>query len=745
MRRSTIFYRFALAASIFVILATLLLKWGSPALSPLLQYIQDVESRDLTHYVNPFIGTAPSPGANNGFGFDTGDVVPAAIYPAGMLQWGPDTSTNIAGHYYYPDHLIKGFSLTHFSGRGCVAYGDIPFMPYSGTSASPAPFSHSSEVAQPGYYSVHLDNSGIVVELAAAAHSGIAQFTYPFGSQASLQINAHGSAKGNSSAFVQVDSNREISGKATSLVGCGNASYTIYFVARFDQPFRQSTNDSSTAINLTFDTSNSHVIHAQVGISYISVDGARNNLNTEIGNASFEQVKEAASAAWNDHLHSIVVSGGTEDEKTSFYTALYHSFIHPNVFNDVDGRYLGFDGKVHTLAAGQHAQYENIAGWDQYRTLMRLLSIIMPTEASDIAQSLVNDAQQGDGHLPRWEQVNVDSHGMNGDSADVEIATAYAFGATNFDTAAALHAMLTGQAKIREGLRNYVKLGYVAAGTDPNSVFITEEYAIDDFAIAQFAQSLGKRDIYTTYMQRSQNWQNVLNTSSGYMQPRQHDGTWVSGFSPTGGSGFTESDSAQDTWMVPFDLPGLFAKLGGNATVVARLDTFFKHLNAGARSKYAFIGNEPSLEVPWEYDFAGAPSHTQQVVRRSELQLFTNSAGGLPGNDDGGTTSAWYIFAATGLYPEIPAIGGFVLGSPLFNTVNIRLAGGKSIQINAPAAADNAPYVQGFHLNGRASSSLWIDWNSVKNGATLDFALGTQPAQWGSRAIDAPPSFAITT
>ena len=386
--------------------------------------------------------------------------------------------------------------------------------------------------------------------------------------------------------------------------------------------------------------------------------------------------------------------------------------------------------------------YENIPGWDEYRSLIRLRAIISPSETSDIAQSLVDDAVQGDGHLPRWEQENADTHGMNGDGGTLMVAEAYAFGATNFDTSSALSAMINGQSKVREGLNQYVQQGYVPSNIGiGNATVITQEYSNADFAISQFAQSLGDTSDAQTFLQRSGNWQNVFNTSSGYMQPRNSDGSWASNFSPTSQNSFQEGDSAQYSWMEPFDLHDLFSQMGGNATVVNRLDNFFTKLNDGASSPYAFMGNEPSFEIPWEYDFAQAPSHTQDVLRRIQLQLFKNTPAGLPGNDDGGAMSSWYVFSAIGLYPEVTGVGGFVIGSPLFSSVTINLAGGHTLQINAPAAADGNQFVQSLNLNGNATTSLWLPWNTVKNGATLDFTLGSSATSWGSSAADAPPSY----
>ncbi len=696
----------------------------------------------LTRYVNPFIGTAPAPSAHYGFGGNAGDTIPDATYPLGMVQWGPDTPSGIPGNYYYPDSTIKGFSLTHFSGRGCPVYGDFPFMPYIGSQPSSSTFSHQREVAQPGYYKVHLDSANVDVELTATKHGGMAHFTYPTTSSAALLINASGSTNGSSDASVSIDTARhEIVGRTTSTVGCGTSHYTLYFSARFDRPFTRAEGNGTATARLFFDTTQQRDVHVRVGISFVSVANAQLNRDKEIASTDFATIRQAANDAWNSYLRRIEIQGGTPDERTSFYTALYHCFFHPNIFNDVNGEYLGFDGKVHALGPEQHAQYENIPTWDQYRSLTRLWSIIAPDEASDLAQSLVNDAQQGDGHLPRWEQANADSHGMNGDGADVEIADIYAYGNTHFNSAAALSVMINGQSYLREGFKDYTSLGYVADSTTNNSVVITQEYTNDDFALAQFARALGKNDNYHTYLKRSDNWRNVLNTSTGYVQPRNRDGSWRSNFSLTSEHGFQENTSAQSTWMESFNLRGLFDALGGNDAVVKRLDTFFTRLNDGPNGAHAYMGNEPSLEVPWEYDFAGAPAHTQQVVRRIQSELFANAPSGLPGNDDAGATSSWYVFSALGLYPEIPGVAGFVVGSPLFPSATVHLAGGHSLHISASKASLTTPYVQSLQLNGTPATNLWLPWNALQHGATLTFSLTDRATSWGSAAMDAPPSF----
>jgi predicted alpha-1,2-mannosidase len=719
---------------------------------------------NLTQYVNPFIGTANSPSPCEAT--CDGDTFPGAAYPLGMVQWSPDTISNPPGGYFYNDSVITGLSLTHFSGRGCQVYEDFPFIPYVGKlSVSPAAdaslyyssFSHSNETARPGYYRVFLEGPNVTATLSVTPRTGVGQFVYPASTASTMIINAGGSINNDSASGVTIlPGQDEVTGFATSVVGCAYEPYTVYFAAKFDRPFSaygtwdaktvhqgsKSTKGELTGAFLVFDTTSNQTVDVQVGISFVSVANAESNLAYEYAGFDLAAVARSTAEAWNTVLNAIDVQGGTQDETVTFYTALYHVFFNPNIFSDDNGQYLGFDGKVHTVPPG-FIQYENIAGWDISRTQIRLLSILAPETAGDVAQSLVNDAQQGDGSIPRWEQANVDSHGETGDSGDEVIAEAYAFGATNFNATGALRAMIDGQPGEREGYAAYAKLGYVPADENPGlaTASVTLEYANDDFSIAQFAKALGNASVYSEFLQRSGDWMNLFNATSRYIQPRDANGTWAPWSGPTDETAFQEGDSAQYTWMVTYDMSGLFAAMGGNATAVIRLASFLSQLDTGI-TPYAWMGNEPSMEVPWEYDFAQAPALTQQVVREIENTFWTDSPGGILGNDDGGTMSAWYVFAAMGLYPEITGVGGFAIGSPLFPSMTVYLAGGHALQIDAPQASASQPYVQGLRIDGVPTSSLWVPWASVQGGATLDFTLGANRSTWGSAPQDAPPSFA---
>jgi len=731
--------------------------------------VEELECRCLlsqADYVNPFIGTG-------GSGWLAGDTFPGADRPFGMLQWSPDTPSNIPGGYRYADNVIKGFSLDHFSGRGCTYLEDIPVMGVPGTvqqspltnpNAFRSTFSHANETAAAGYYGVALD-SGIVVELTTTLRTGIGRFTFNTGRVAnSIIINIGGSVNGVLDGAVSIAGN-EITGWARTIIGCGAGQYNVYFAAEFDQPFsdfgtwtgvnlqRGSTGAAggNTGAYATFNTDADPVVQVRTAISFVSIANARLNLETENPGWDFSGIAQAAHDDWDAHLGVIQVDGPSEAEKQVFYTALYHTMFHPNIFEDVNGQYLGFDNTVHTVEKGHH-QYENIPGWDQYRSDSQLLALLSPDVMNDIVGSYLNDAAQGGPGLPRWEQINHNSAGMVGDGPPIYIANAYGFGATGFDTTAAETAMIQNAGHVgthsdgqtaRENLNDYLGNGYVGQDHNGASASYTLEYASSDFALSQFALGLGDKDANQTYLGHALNWRTLFNAQTGYITPRNSNGTFLS-IDPFSQTGFTEGSQAQYTWMVPFDQRGLFDAMGGNDAVVSRLDNFFTRLNDLPGSIYAFMGNEPCEETPWTYDFAGTPWKTQSVVRRIQTELFTTQVNGIPGNDDAGSLSSWYIFSALGLYPDIPGVGGFVVGSPLFSSVTMNLPGGQKVQILAPNAADGNPYVQSMQINGVKNTSLWVPVDVLlKNPTTtLTFDLAnTANPKWGSAPEDAPPSW----
>jgi predicted alpha-1,2-mannosidase len=758
---------------------------------------------DPASLVNPFIGTS-----------NFVDDFPAADTPFGMVQWGPDTPNRPdGGGYEYNDKSVTGFSLTHISGPGCPAAGDIPILPTTGAvgtnpGAATLPLDHIKESASAGYYS--LAANGITTQLSATTRSGMGQFTFPSGTSSNLLFKLSDGATGDSATHFQIINNKEVQGWVTSGNFCGASDqYTIYFDMQFNQPFTangtwknsqvaagsQTMTDTAPAAKatpsttskdthaktstqtptvhgatpqtkgktapqitppvagadgayVTFDTTANQTVQAKVGVSYVSTTNAAANIKAENGSGwNFDTVKTNAHNAWNSMLNKIQVGGGSATQQSIFYTAMYHSLLHPNVFSDSNGEYMGFDDQVHKVAKG-HVQYANYSGWDIYRSQVQLAALVAPQQTSDSITSMINDYEQS-GQLPKWALNNGESYVMVGDPADAIIADAYAFGAKNFDTKTALQAMLA-EANPSSGIRpgyNYDEsMGYLPMdGTYGccnfyGPVSTQQEYDVADHAISTFASALGDKTDAATFAARAQNWVNVFNPGSGYLEPKYLNGQFEPGFTPSSGNGFVEADSAQYTPMVPFDIQGLASAAGGNTAWQSRLDTLMQNISSPG-SANADLSNEPSIEIPWEYDYVGAPYKTQAAVRQVQQQLWTDAPNGFFGNDDLGAMSAWYVFSSVGMFPETPGTSTLALGSPVFTNTLIHLPNGKSLTINAPAAAPNAPYVQSLNNNGKAWNNAYLPPADLTSGGTLDYTLGTTPnTSWASAASAAPPS-----
>ncbi|HEY5424933.1 MAG TPA: GH92 family glycosyl hydrolase, partial [Candidatus Tumulicola sp.] len=723
--------------------------------------------------VDPFVGTS---GTKIGGPIDT---FPGADVPFGMVQWSPDTpSQNAGGGYEYGDREITRFSLTHLSGPGCSVFGDFAVLPTTGSVSDPRaakqPFSHAGETAAPGAYSVVVGNPGIRAELAVTTRTGLGRFTFPPSAQANLLLNVASNQAGVTAAHVRVDSPTQISGDASSGFFCGMPDrYTVYFVARFDRPFAShgtwenarvspgggAASGPASGAYVTFDTTRDPQVRMKIGLSFVSSGGAAKNLDAENPGWDIDAVRAAATAAWNGMLSRVDATGGTPAERRTFYTALYHALLHPNVVSDVDGRYAGFDNRVHRAQRGR-TEYANYSDWDIYRTEIPLLALLAPTQTSDMMQSLV-DADKQEGWLPRWPLVNGPTSVMGGDSIDPVIAGAYAFGARNFDVHAALAGMVKGASTTAgapaqrwyvprwELNDDYLRRGYVvnthttSVAPVPNGASETLEYALDDFSIARFARAVGDRRVARAFARRGSNWATLFDRSSGWIAPRDAAGAFMhTAIGENGQSGFQEGNAAQYTWMVPQDLRDLIGGMGGRPAAVAKLDAFFTQIDAGQDKPYAWLGNEPSLGAPWVYLSAGAPWRTQAIVRQAITTLYADAPDGIPGNDDLGTMSAWYVWSAIGLYPANPAVRGFDVGSPLFSRVVVRSPDGPVIDVEAPNAGTNAPYVRALHVNGTLTQNTWVAL-PMHAALKLDFDLATTAGTaWGSDPNDAPPSYA---
>lgn len=726
-----------------------------------------------TALVDTFVGTSGTP---TGGPIDT---FPGADVPFGMVQFSPDTpSQNAGGGYEYSDHAITGFSLTHLSGPGCSIFGDFGILPTTGDlphdpAAAQAPFSHKTEESAPGWYAVSLGEPQIRAELSVTRHTGIARFTFPATPRANLLFNAASNQAGVTDASIRVDSADQISGFASSGFFCGMPDrYTVYFVARFSRPFADhgtwngaqlapgssSARGTQTGAWVTFDATRDPRITVKIGVSFVSEAGARANLAAEANTWDPIALRDRATEMWNGMLGRIAIGGGTSAEQRTFYTALYHALLHPNVDSDVTGLYPGFDNRIHRVRTG-HDEYANYSDWDIYRTEVPLLALVAPGETSDMMQSLV-DAYKQDGWLPRWPVVNGPSSVMGGDSIAAVIAGAYAFGARDFDARAALAGMVKGASTVAppygqgwyierwELEDDYRQRGYVvnthttSVSPVPNGASETLEYALDDFGIARVANAMHDSKTFSAFMRRSSNWMTLFDSASGWIAPRDDDGAFMDApLTENGQSGFQEGNAAQYTWMVPQDLRDLIAAMGGESAASARLDTFFSDLNAGQDKQYAWLGNEPSLGSPWVYLSLGKPWRAQEIVRRALTTLYGDRPDGLPGNDDLGTMSAWYLWCAMGLYPQNPAARYLDLGTPLFPSVTLRSPGGPTIAISSPLSrADNA-YVETLAVNGRSSDRPWLAL-PLRGTVRVDVSAGARANEgWGAAPGDPPPSF----
>ncbi len=756
--------------------------------------------RDPSSLVDPMDGTGVgmvSPGAVGEF--------PGADVPFGMMQWSPDTTPDTAGQgggYSIADTHLSGFSLTHLSGTGCASYGDVPILPTVGpVGANPAgtvePFSHSSEHAAPGRYGVVVGSPGIATQLSVTTRTGLSSITFPRTDHANVLFKVADSANPATASGVHLAGRDEITGQVTSGQFCGTGTnYTVYFAARFNRlfasdgswdgasvsPGRTTCSGTACGAYVTFDTRSDPVVLMKVGISFVSVADAAGNLRAEDPGWSLGHVEAQATARWNALLGRVRIGGGTDPQRHTFYTALYHSLLFPNVVSDEGGWYDGPDGRRHRVATGAH--YSNFSEWDIYRSEIELVSLLAPGAAGPMIQSLVDDADQG-GWLPKWAIVDGDASQMNGDSADPIIAAAYAFGVRGFDVHAALDAMVKGATQNETGhgleierqyLAQYLSQHYVnARSLDLTSIdyslggSVTLEYALDDFAVARMALAEGDHRLARSMMQRAHNWEYLFNPATGFIQGRNDDGSYPAGpafqtslLEAGGEVGFEEGNAVQYTWSVPQDLSALADLMGGDTAAVGALDSFFTVLNAGRSAPYDWSGNEPSLWTPWEYDYFGAPWRTQAVVRSVVNAEYADAPTDEPGNDDLGALSSWYVWAAIGMYPVTPGSADLALASPLFPRVVVTLPDGRHLTVSAPAASASRPYVRSLSVAGvtRPASGgcgstagsrgsrrpgwcqPWLPASALTSGATLAFDLSSVPdPNWATARSASPPSF----
>jgi predicted alpha-1,2-mannosidase len=725
---------------------------GAPAVS----WVSDPAS-----LVNTLIGTTAG-----------GNMFPGADVPFGMIQWSPDTSPDRSpgGGYEYNDTQISGFSLTHLDGPGCGAMGDLPILPMTGglptgdPGAHTEPFSHTGEVGTAGYYSVRSGSPSITTELTATLHSAMARITFPATSNANVLIKLLGSQNGDVGSSATVVGTNEVQGSTRSGFFCKRPTdpqYTLYFDIAFDQPFVASKIVTPTGgtypgeVFLTFDTTTTQVVQAKVGISFVSAANAKANWNAEnaAGTWNFDGIENAAKASWNALLGQIQVAGGTAQENELFYTSLYHSLLHPNVFSDTTGQYMGFDNKVHSVSAGQKDQYANYSGWDIYHSQVQLSALVAPQQMSDSAQSMLNDAAQNGGMLPKWSMANGETYDMVGDPADGILAGYYAFGARAFDTATALKVMLaeaTTPNNIRPGLSYYTSIGYLPDdGTYGcchyyGSVATLLEYCQADFALSQFAAAMGDTTNANMLLARSQSWQNVFDPTTKLFTARLLDGSFVRGAGLTTMQGMVEGSASQYRWSLGYDRRAQMAAMGGPTAVNPMLDAFFASLD-DMSGKGALLTNEFEIGAQYWDNYTGQPWKTQDIVNRLRTQVYTDTPSFVNNNDDLGALSSQLVWSMMGLFPAYPGSATLTINGPEFTDLLVHLPSGKALTVHADGASATNPYIQSLLLDSQPTTQLWLDPKVLDTGVRLDFAMGATPnTTLGTAASDAPPSYGMS-
>jgi predicted alpha-1,2-mannosidase len=687
-----------------------------------------------------------------------GHTFPGPTLPFGMVQLGPDTRLSGwdgCSGYHHDDRVIHGFSHTHLSGTGVSDYGDVLLMPsiadeptlegQLGIAGYPraAHFDHAQELAQPGYYAVTLQEPGIEVELTTTDRVGIHRYRFGPGRTPLVDLDL-GHRDALIEARVEQIGPRELAGVRRSNAWARDQH--VYFVARFSRDIVAIEPLAEHRSRLRFAVDDAPLL-VRVGISAVDVAGARANLDAEAPHEDFERYRAAAQARWRAALGKIVIEGGSAEQRTTFYTALYHAMLAPNLYQDVDGRFRGRDLEVH--ADEGFTNYTVFSLWDTFRAAHPLLTLLEPARTQDFIATMLAHYRHG-GRLPVWELAGNETDTMIGYHAVPVIVDAWVKGVRGFDAKLALEAMLHSATLDHLGLPAYRTHGYIPIEAEPESVSKTLEYAYDDWCIARFAAAQGEPTLAAGFDGYAQAWENLFDPSTGVMRPRSN-GDWLSPFDPREVNvHYTEANAWQYGFFVPHDLGGLVAAHGGREALAARLDQLFAAPSettgrtqvdiTGLIGQYAH-GNEPSHHIAYLYAYAGRADQTQRRVRQILDELYDASPDGLAGNEDCGQMSAWYVFSALGFYPVTPGSTTYVVGTPLFPRATIQLDNGKSVVIEAPQVSATNLYVQGMRVDGQPRNEARLDHAELLAGAHIEFDMGPTPnASWGTLALDEPLS-----
>lgn len=745
-----------------------------------------------TDYVNPFIGASTSVGAA-GVYHGLGKTFPGATTPYGMVQVSPNTITGgDNGSGYSDEHkTIEGFAFTQMSGVGWFGdLGNFLVMPTTGELHKIAgkedntiqgyrsTYDKATEIAKAGYYSVKLTDYNIKVESSATPHCGILRFTFPSNEQSRVQVDLARRVGGTStSQYIKVIDDYTIQGwmKCTPDGGGwgngeGKADYTVYFYARFNKPLnnygfwsadipddwvrkrdevvsipyltrvseapvirdKKELEGKHLGFFTEFPTKEGDDVELKVGISFVDMEGAANNFKQEIASKSFEQVQQEANALWNKELSRVRISGGTEDEKTVFYTSLYHTMIDPRIYTDVDGRYVGGDKKVHE-SDGKFIKRTIFSGWDVFRSQFPLQTIINPRLVSDELNSLITMADQsGREYYERWEFLNSYSGCMLGNPALSVLADAYLKGIRTYDVEKAYQYAVNTSHKFGNDM-----LGY---SPEPLSISHTLEYAYTDWCVAQLAKALGKEEDSKNFYEKGQAYHNVFDKEKEWFRPRNADGTWVAWSEDARTKewyGCMEANAYQQGWFVPHDVPGMVELMGGRDKVIADLTDFFNKTPSNMLwNEYFNHANEPVHFVPFLFNQLDVPWYTQKWTRYTCEKAYANKVEGIVGNEDVGQMSAWYILSASGIHPSCPGNTRMEITSPVFSKIEFQLDpdyySGKTFTVIAHNNSATNIYIQKALLNGKEYNKCYLDFTDIVSGGTLELYMGDQPnMSWG--------------
>lgn len=695
------------------------------------------KDQSLISYVNPFIGTGGH-----------GHTYPGATMPFGMMQLSPDTRLDGwdgCSGYHYSDEYIYGFSHTHLSGTGVSDYGDILLMPTNeanfnngadGKKGYRAHFSHENEVAEPGYYKVHLDDTKIDVELTVSERSGIHQYRFPSAENQVVILDYEHRDEVLESSMEQVGNN-ELKGYRHSKAWATNQK--LFYYINFNHEFTIKYNKERTKASLHFKNQDNEPLYVRIGISAVDIEGAKKNLEAEVLNKSFNEVKKSAQDTWEKQLEKIVVEDSNLDNKTNFYTSMYHTMIAPNLYQDVDGRYRGMDLEIHETKDFDY--YTVFSLWDTYRASHPLYTILEQERTNDFINTFLAKYDEG-GIMPIWDLSACYTGCMIGYHAVPVIADAYLKGIQNYDVDKALKAMKHSATRDHLGLESYKNYGFIPVEKESESVSKTLEYAYDDWTIAQMAKAMGKDDDYKTYSERAQYYKNIFDPESQFMRGRFRN-TWFAPFDPYEVNfNYTEANSWQYSFYVPQDISGFTELLGGKKGLENQLDKLFTANNetsgrnqadiTGLIGQYAH-GNEPSHHMAYLYNFVNKPHKTQEKVRQILTELYTNTPDGISGNEDCGQMSAWYVFSSLGFYPVTPASNQYIIGSPLFDKASINLENGKTFTVASENLSKENKYIKAVYLNGKSHPYSYIDHQDIVNGGSLVFEMTNTPSDWGTQ------------